>query len=269
MLPNITDTSVEDVAYLTRSDHRVLALGAVAERPRSRSALRDITGASASTVSRMVREFENRRWLVRNGQQYEATELGAFVASGVEELLERLDTERRLRDVWEYLPTEVDGFTIEMVSDAVVTTAEANDPYRPINRFVSLLRDTDRFRFVGSDLALLEPCKDEFRQRVLDGMHTEIIDPPTVARHVLSTYPEHCTPALETGNLTVLLHEDLPPCGVSLFDRRIGISCYDPANGTVRAFVDTDAPEAREWAESTYASYRRDARRLALETAVE
>jgi predicted transcriptional regulator len=137
-----------------------------------------------------------------------------------------------------------------------------------VNRFASLLRETDRFRFVGYDVALLEPCKDELSQRIIDGMHTEIIDPPSVASYILSTYREHCSESLQSGNLTVRVHDDLPAYGVSLFDDRIGISGYNPDSGTVQVLLDTDAPEAREWAESTYESYRREARPLALETVV-
>ena len=259
MLADRTHEALEDVEFLSRSEHRITTLDVVARRPMTRSGLQDATGASPSTVSRTLREFEARHWVRREGNQYEATELGAFVASGMRDLLDRLETERKLRDVWTWLPTEVDGFSIEMAVDAVVTRAVAGDPYRPINRFVSLLQETDRFRFVGPDLALLEPCRDEFRRRILDGLHAEIIDPPRVARYVLSTYPEHCTPSLESGNLTILLHDDLPTYGVSLFDRRIGISCYNPTTGTVQAFIDTDSPDAREWGEAMYASVREEA----------
>lgn len=263
-----TSTALEDVEFLARSEHRVDTLTALAERPRSRSALRELTGASSSTVSRMLREFETRRWIVRTGHEYEATELGSFVASGMKDLLERLDTERKLRDVWERLPTAEEGFTLEMASSAVVTVSSADDPYAPVNRFESLLEGTSEFRFVGSDLALLEPCKDEFRRRILGGMRAEIIDPPSVARYVLSAYADHCAPALESGNLTIMLYDELPPYGLALFDRRVAISCYNPANGTVQAFVDTDSLETREWAESTYASFRREARPLTVEMAV-
>jgi predicted transcriptional regulator len=185
------------------------------------------------------------------------------------ELIERLETEQQLRDVWQWLPSETSDFTIEMASDAVVTDAGSDNPYGPVNRFVSLLRETDRFRFVGHDVALLEPCKDELRQRILDGMRTEVVDPPSVAKYILSAYKEHCSGPLESGNLTVRVHDELPTYGLSLFDDRIAISGYNTESGTVQVLLDTDAPEAREWAESTFESYRREARPLTLETAAE
>lgn len=150
-----------------------------------------------------------------------------------------------------------------------MTDAGADDPYGPVNRFVSLLQKTDRFRFVGYDMALLEPCKDELSERIIDGMETEIIDPPSVAKYILSTYREHCSEPLGSGNLTILLHDDLPSYGVCLFDDRIAISGYNPDSGTVQVLLDTDSPEAREWAESTYESYRRDARLLTPELIVD
>ena len=269
MPSGITDSSIDDIAYLVRSEHRVSTLAALTVRPRSRSELWEMAGVSSSTMRRTLTEFEKRHWIRRNGYQYEVTQMGGFIASAVTELIERVETERRLRDVWHWLPGEESGFTVEMCSDAVVTVAEADDPYRPVNRFVSLLRETDRFRFVGFDIALLEPCRDELSRRIVDGMRTEIIDPPSVARYILSTYPEHCSEPLESGNLTVRLHDDLPPYGVSIFADRVGISGYDSDSGTVRVLVDTDAPEVREWAEATYESYRREARPLALEPAAE
>ena len=262
-------SSIDDIAYLVRSEHRVPTLVALTDRPRSRSELWEMTGVSSSTMRRTLGEFEKRHWIRKSGYRYEATQVGGFVASAMTELIERIETQQKLRDVWHWLPGEESGFTIEMCSDAVVAVAEANDPYRPVNRFVSLLRGTNRFRFVGFDVALLEPCKDELSKRIVEGMETEIIDPPNVARYILSAYSEHCSEPLESGNLTVRLHDDLPPYGVSIFDDRIGISGYDPDSGTVRVLMDTDAPEVREWAEATYESYRREARPLALEPAAE
>ena len=265
VIPRTTSTPLDDIEFLARSDHRVTALAALARRPQSRADLRAMTGVSQSTIGRILRAFEDRHWIRRDGQYYEATKLGTFVAEGIRELIDRLETEQSLRDIWQWLPSETSGFTIEMIAEAVVTVAKADDPYRPVNRFRSLLRETDKFQFVGFDLALLEPCKDELCQRIIDGMQTEIIDPPSVVNHIRSAYPKQFAAALESGNLTLRIHDDLPPYGVGIFDDRVAITGYDPASGTVKILIDTDAPEAREWAESIYRAYRREIPTLALE----
>lgn len=260
---------IDDVSYLTRSEHRVSVLVALTDRSRSRSELSELTGVSSSTIRRTLCEFEARNWIRRDGSQFEATQLGTFVAATMTELLERFDIERTLRDVWHWLPGDESGFTIELCADAVVTVADSNDPYAPVNRFESLLRETSEFRFVGSDVALLEPCKDVLRRRIVDGMRTEIIDPPRAARYILSTYPEHCVAPLESGELTVFTHDDLPPYGIGLFDDRVIVSCYEENSGTVSAVIDTPVPAAREWAESVYDRYRSAAQPLEPERLVE
>ncbi|WP_306058081.1 helix-turn-helix transcriptional regulator [Natronococcus wangiae] len=260
-----TSSSVDDIAYLTRAEHRSPTLIALTVRPRSRAELWELTGVSSSTIRRTLGEFEDRGWVRRSGYQYETTQLGAFIAAAMAELLERFETEQKLRDVWQWLPSEESGFTIDMCSDAVVTVAEADDPYRPVNRFISLLRETDQFRFVGFDVALFEQCKEELCERIVDGMRAEIINQPRVVNYVRSTCPELFSGALESGNLTVRLHDDLPSSGVGIFDDRIAIIGYNPDSVSVRVLVDTDAPEAREWAESIYESYQRETPTLPLE----
>lgn len=264
-----TDSPIDDVAYLSRSEHRVPTLVALTVRPRSRSELWELAGVSSSTIRRTLREFEARNWIRKTGYQYEATQLGAFIASATADLLERFETERKLRDVWHWFPGEESGFTVDMCTDATVTVADADDPYRPVNRFRSLLEETERLRFVGLDVALLEPCKEDLCRQIVDGMNTEIINLPRVARYIRATCPQLFSETLQSGNLTVRLHDDLPSYGVGVFDDRIAVSAYDTDSVIVRVLVDTDAPEAREWAELRYESYRRKTPTLPLETSVE
>jgi predicted transcriptional regulator len=174
------------------------------------------------------------------------------------DLLDRLQTEQKLREVWQYLPDQSSGFSIDMCADAEVTIASAEAPYDPVNRFASLLDDTESCRFAGFDVTLLEPCKDEFCERVLDGMDAEMINPPRVANYIRNNCPELFSKTLDSGNLSVRLHDELPAFGVCLLDHRIAISGYDHDGVMVRVLVDTDADEAREWAESFYATYRRE-----------
>ncbi|MFC4550106.1 MULTISPECIES: helix-turn-helix transcriptional regulator [Halorussus] len=260
---------IDDIAYLARSEHRAPTLVALTVRPRHRFELKETAGVSSSTIRRTLSEFEDRNWIRRVGHRYEATPLGAYVASAMADLIERVETERKVRDVWQWLPDEDSGFTIEMCVDAVVTVAEADNPYAPINRFLTLLRETDTFRFVGSSLALLEPCREEFCGQIIDGMRAELVDSPNVARYIRSTYPELSSRTLESGNLTVELYDDLPPYGVGIFDHRIAICGHDFDSVTVRVLLDTDSRDARRWAESTYSLYRRRAPTVPLETVVE
>lgn len=218
-----------------------------------------MTGVSQSTMGRLLRELENRNWIRRVGPYHEATEPGAFVALGIRELVARVETERELRDVWPFLPGEGCGFEMEMCADAVVTVATPDDPYRPVNRFVSLLEDTDRLRFAGFDVSLLAPCADEFRRALEAGVEAELIEPSGTAAPIVECYPEQSVGTLADGTLSVWMHDDLPTYGVGLFDARVAISGCHPDSGAVAVLVDTGNPGARAWAVSLYESYRREA----------
>lgn len=258
---------IEDMAYLVRSEHRIQALVALTIRPRSRSELWELTGVSSSTIRRTLREFEKRNWVRKREYRYEATPLGAFVESAMADVIEQFELEQRLRDVWQWLPDEESGFTIDMCSEAVVTVADADDPYGPVNRVLSLLEDSDEFRFAGFEVALLEPCEAELSERITDGMRAELINPPRVAEYIHSSGSEQFAEAVEQGTLSIQVHDELPSYGVSIFDDRIAISGYGPDCVTVRVVVDTAAPDAREWAEAVYEEYRREAQEFQSERA--
>lgn len=260
-----SETPLDDIAYLIRSEHRAPALLALTVRPRSRSELWEMTGVSESTIRRTLSEFEARDWVYRDGYQYEVTQLGAFIASAMADLIERVETERKLRDVWRLLPDEETGFTIEMCSDAAVTVADPEDPARPITRFCSLLGETEQLRFTGLDVAMLDSCRTELCERIVDGMETELITPPRVAKYIRTNCPGQFSTALESGNLDIRLHDELPPFGVSIFEDRIAVTGYDTEGVTVRVLVDTGDTDARDWAESTFASHRRKTPVLPLE----
>ncbi|AXG10394.1 helix-turn-helix transcriptional regulator [Haloplanus rubicundus] len=258
-------TAIDDIAYLIRSEHRAPTLIALTVRPRSRSELWEMAGVSESTIRRTLGEFEDRDWVQRDGYQYEATQLGAFVASAMADLIDRVETERKLRDVWRLLPDDESGFTIKMCADATVTVADPEDPSRPITRFCSLIEETDRLRFTGFDVAMLDSCKTELCERIVDGMETELINPPRVANYIRSNCPDLFSEALESGNLDVRLHDELPPFGVSIFDDRIAVTGYDREGVMVRVLVDTDDTDARAWAESTFTLHRRKTPILPIE----
>jgi predicted transcriptional regulator len=257
-----SDSPIGDVAYLSRSEHRVPTLAALTESPRSRAELCELTDVSSSTMRRTLDQFEDRIWVRKDGRQYAATRLGETVAAGVEELLVRVETERRLRDVWHWLPDEFGDLSVDTWSELTITTADPDLPYHPVNRFESLLRETTTVRFLRPEVALMDPCFDTLYRRLDDGVDVTLIDRPTCHAYFISTYPERCSEMLKRDNFTVLEHDDLPPYGTGLLDDRVAISCYERERGTVNAVIDTDSPAVREWAESLYERYRADARPL-------
>lgn len=250
---------LEDIAYLARSDHRVPTLIALTERPRTRSELCELNGVSSSTIRRTLGEFEARNWVRRDGHTYGATELGAVIATGMEELLDRVETERKVREVWHWLPDEVSEFVLEPESETTVTIADPDYPYRPVNRFESLLQSATAIRLVRPEVALMDPCFDSLCQRVKAGVEITLMDRANCHEYFARTYPDRALELLEHDNFSVLVHDDLPPYGVGLLDGCVVLSCYGEESGTVRALIDSPTQEACTWAETVVSSYQTDA----------
>jgi hypothetical protein len=67
----------------------------------------------------VLADFEERRWIERSGPTYELTPLGEFVAERFADLCDAMETEGKLRDVWQWLPREMEGFSVDLFADAV------------------------------------------------------------------------------------------------------------------------------------------------------
>ncbi len=258
------DATLDDIEFLVTSDHRVAVFTALADGPSDRNELRAATGASSPTMSRILADFQDRHWIERERKTYQLTGLGTFVADQFDEFREAMGCQRRLREVWPWLPHEIDDFGVELFTDVVVSKPESGYPYKPIERLTELLTTTKTMR--GFGMALLKSGNLEpFFDRALDGLACEYIYPPAVFEDLLSWDEETVVGAVKRANYTVLLHDNLPlddRCGICLFDDRVCICCYDSSTGALQSLVDTGSDEMRTWAESRYTQFRDEARSL-------
>lgn len=258
------NSPIDDVEFLARSAHRAGVLDALTDHPRDRAALRGATGASSPTIGRVLGDFEDRRWVARDGRTYELTPLGEFVAERFGELRDAMAIERKLRDVWRWLPREMEGFSVDRFADAVVSYPGPAYPYEPVERVTQLIEATTSLRGFGT--TVFKSINNEaVCHAVLGGMDFEYVYSPAVLEATIAWNPERVARAASCDNCTIYLHDDLPDedrCGIGIFDERIGICCHDAETGQLEAVVDTDAPEAYEWAVSVFERHRADARSI-------
>lgn len=258
------DTTLDDIEFLISSQHRVGVLDALNEHPCERDDLRTVTGASSPTMGRILSDFEDRYWIVKEDQTYRLTDLGEFVAAQLTEFHDAMRFERTLRDVWPWLPREIDGFSVELFTDVVVSQPGPGYPYQPVERLTHLITETTAMR--GFGMAMLKSGNLEvFFDRALEDLECEYIYPPAVFEELLSWDEQTVLKAATRANYTVLLHDELPidkRCGICLFDDRVSICCYNQETGTLQSLVDTGSTEMRTWAESYYEQYREEARPL-------
>lgn len=256
------DPAIQGIEFLARSEHRVAALEALFDERLDRRDLRAVTGASDPTVGRVVRDFEDRSWIVRDGPHYELTPLGEFVADLFLELREGMRTGETLREVWQWLPLEMEEFAVEYFEDAVVAYPGPNYPYEPVDRVTHLLESTDSIRGLGTTI-YKSGNLEMFCRRVIEGMEMEYIYSLPILEAIVKWNPDLTARAFECENCTILFHDALPDdnrCGLNIMDDCIGICGHDPESAQLEAVIDTASPEAREWAETVYEQCRDEAR---------
>lgn len=256
------DPSIDEIAFLASSDHRIAVLDTLTSGPADRSALRSETGASSPTMGRVVADFEERRWITREGSVFELTPLGEFVSTRFSELREAMSIERKLRDVWRWLPREMEGFSVDLFADAVISRPGPGYPYEPVERLTHLIQNTNQMR--GFDSIVQKSINNEtVCEAVLNGMEFEYVFSPVALEGTYAWNSERVMAAAACDNCTVYVHDALPDgdrCGLGIVDDRVGICCHDVDTGALVCVIDTDDPDAREWAIATFDRVREEAK---------
>jgi len=248
-------------------------LAALRERSMSRRDLEECLGISKSTVHRNVGSLADRGMVERSNGDHTLTDLGRAVADVVTTFEEDVEATVRLSPLLEAVSDTTPQCPIGSFADATVTTTDSGDPFAPLARFISLVSETESLRMADS-YAIAPTYIDEIHGRVLDGLETEVVERPEVAEDIVNNYPKKCIQLCASEFLTMKLYADLP-FGLVIFDDGIGIGVRDTETGVPRAFVDTEANEAREWAEMVFESYWSEATQIdhfnprALRTAIE
>ena len=169
---------------------------------------------------------------------------------------------QKLRDVWQWLPHEMEGFSVEFFADSTVSYPGPNYPYHPIERVTHLIESSDSIYGFGSTI-YKSGNLEAFCRRVVEGMEVEYIYSLPVLQAVVAWNPELTAEVLECENCTIFLHDSLPDddrCGLNIMDDCIGICGHNSDTSQLEAVIDTESREARDWAEVVYDTYRSEAR---------
>ena len=235
-------------------------LEALLEEPLDRGEIEARLDVSRATSHRFTRWLREHGFAAKVEGRFRLTGRGEVVAGEVLRFEANVRSADRLAPLLEAICEDHQEFVVEPFVDATVTVAEPEDPYRPVERFVSLVGGSESFR--GFNTTHMAPVAlGGFHREVFEGTDTEIVYLPTIAEKLFETYPDRAREAAERGHLALRTREELP-YGLAVFDERVGIGGYDERTGLMEVFVDTDSPIAREWAERVYASVRADSEPL-------
>ncbi len=246
--------------FLARSEHRLAVLQAVAEATHTRRELSETTGASQATLGRIIEDFDARSWLTQTEAGYTATATGRLIAAATDELLTTFETEQKLRDIVEYLPTETISFDLRRLDDATITVPTQTRPSAPLRRLLDRMRTADRLRafshtFNGRSL-------ETVTKQVIDGTQTFDAVFGETAIDALATDDqlwERLTTLAAADDARLRVRPDGVAAAATVSDDTVTFLLRDE-NGVVQAAVESTDPAIRTWAVETFDRY--------LETAV-
>jgi len=253
-LPDV-DAALEEIEFLARSANRVEVLRSLADGPCTRSDLAAATGASQATLGRILGDFEERSWIEHRESDYVATATGELVSRGVTDLLEIVETERKLRDVVTDLPTGALTFDLRRLADATVTTPSGTRPDAPLRRLLDMEAEADEIRafshaFNERSLSLTERRVREgdleFRGVFSRGAIDALASDDDLRRTLASM--------LDAAGTEIRVSDDDIPLAGTLVDGAVHLLVRDD-DGVLRASIDTDDAEVRAWAEGAFADH--------------
>ena len=249
------EAALEEIEFLALSANRVKVLDVLAEGTKTRRELAEVTDASQPTIGRILRDFEEREWITRDGDGYRATVTGQFVAKGFTDLLDIVETERKLRDLVKWLPTGTMEFDLRRLRTATITLPSQVRPSAPVRRVTDLIHQSDRVEIVSH--AFNEQSLDAIRRETIEGSQTfegvfsaDAID--AIAGD--STLRQRLRELVASERAEIRICDEDVPLAVTITDDVVHLLLRDE-DGVLQAALDTDDPEVLSWARESHERY--------------
>ncbi|OAQ51304.1 hypothetical protein HTG_17355 [Natrinema mahii] len=126
----LPEKSVEAVAFLARSEHRLRVLDLLADNARSRARLLERMDATRVTLGRILGDLEDRRLVRRTNpdRRYELTTFGEFVHRDFTRLLRTVSVGQTYPELVSRLPTDWFEFDLRCLVDSEHVRGKSPDP---------------------------------------------------------------------------------------------------------------------------------------------
>lgn len=256
----------EELQFLLRSETRLNVLSALAQRaPLETDVLEETLDTSRRTLTRTLRQLEDRRLVEETEDGYRLTAFGETQAASFREWLRRDELARAFRPVLGRIEADLLGFDIERLRGATLTVADESQPYAPLDRTLALRAEADRIRELAPSVERRSVEQLADRTDAGEALAVEIIMSAATARAARSrpAYEDALAAVAAADEVTQYVHPGGFPFVLAVMDETVVLGVAD--DGNPNAVLETTDDAVREWAEATLDQYREEARPLAAE----
>ncbi|MFC6724934.1 helix-turn-helix transcriptional regulator [Halobium palmae] len=241
----------EDITEIVK---RAPILDALRDEPCGANELEERLSFSRSTIHRATNSLADQGLIEKRDGKFELTSFGRIVGGRLADCRRDLDTADRLAPFLEAVEPGAE-IPLGRFADATVTRPRAGQAHFAVKRLSDLMAESGSLRAFSAVVSpiYVDICCREAR----DGADVRAIFDRQVVDILFDEYASEAREAIDAGDLEVLIHDDCP-FELFLFDDRMGMTAHDEdGNGTL--FVETDDPDAYEWAESLFREYESEA----------
>lgn len=254
------DDALETLRVFANSANNLLVFEALSEDVTTSSTLAERTGASRSTVARILDEGQSRGWIDSEGSHYELTTKGEIITTEVRGWLQTIQGIQHLGKAVDWLPEPAHSLDYRYFRDADLITGSPSNPTEPFDFVSEMIRSATTIRTLAwTGVPRLTELINE--QATAGKLDCEVVMQADFV-NTLAERPEvaaHWQPPAERGE--VWSFEGDVPISIHVIDETVVI-WLDERHGdelVVQGALVTEDSAVRSWAESLYEDYRDDA----------
>ncbi|QRV14814.1 transcriptional regulator [Haloterrigena salifodinae] len=256
-----TGGALEEIQIFANSPYSVQVFEVLTDGPTTGRALAEQTGASRSTVSRILTKGESRGWVDSEGSQYELTDMGETMTNEFHDFLQTVKGIRHLGEMIRFLPPPARELDPRHLRDADIITPTETNPVKPFDYLAEWIRAANKKRSLAR-LAVSRFVKLIHDQSVQGQLDTESVIEASWF-DTLGAEPKQIPiwqTRAERGD--VLVYDGDVPISLHIIDRTVGFWLSEDDQNGVEGLVVTDDPAVVSWARSLYEDYRAEAKPL-------
>lgn len=255
--PSVADA----IRFLADSENTVRVFEVLAEGPTTSKELAERTGASRSTVLRILDRGDAQGWVSYEGSRYAITGVGRAMVEEFVAYRERVEGVMHLEEAFDVLPDPAHSLDYRHLRDAEVTFRTEDNPFARFDRGLSLIREADVCRWISSAAPL------EYVNVVVDCVEKQGLTVEGVVGadlvETLRDDPERAEPWHAVAD-RVWVYDGPVSVSLELVDETVLLwltpTRDDRWEGA--ALLESDHPAVQSWAESLYEEYREEAEPL-------
>lgn len=262
MTPDTLEPTLDAMQVFVNSPHSVRVFETLTDGATTSRTLVEQTGASRSTVARILDEGESRGWIDSEGSQYKLTHLGEVMIEEFRAYRQTIEGVQRLGDAIYWLPPPAQSLDFCHFRDVDIITAVPTNPAKPFDYVAELLLAATKKRSLATT-AVPRFAELAYNQSEAGELDSELVIEASwfdALDENPGQVPLWRARAERDG---VWVYEGEVPVNLELYDDTVVIWLGEEQEKeeelVVRGVLVTEVPDVVSWAASLYEDYRAEA----------